>query len=107
MNARLLRIHRIKSLLLQQPQDSFLLYALALEHVGEQDLVTAKSIFEDLIHHQPDYLPTYYQLAKVYEALQMNDQAAHTYEKGIACAQTQKDAHALSELKAALDELLS
>jgi Tfp pilus assembly protein PilF len=105
MNARLLRINRIKSLLLQQPQDSFLLYALALEHVGVQDFVSAKSIFEDLIHHQPDYLPTYYQLAKVYEALQMNDQAVQTYEKGLLCAQTQQDAHTMSELKAALDEL--
>ena len=96
---------RLKQLLAfkeQTPDDPFILYALATEYVAGQDDAIAQTYFEQLVHHHPNYVGTYYHYGKLLERLQHYEQAVATYEKGIETAQKLNDRHAGNELKEAL-----
>ena len=99
------RIVMLQKMLEENPNDPFLLYALALEH-RKLDLNQALSWFERLLQQHADYLPTYYHAAALYIDLGQPQEAKLTYQKGIALAQQQQDAHALRELKNAYQNLL-
>lgn len=103
----------MKNLLLNQlltfynedPNDAFNIYALATEY-KKTNVPEALRLYLLLMQNHPNYLATYYHLAKLYEALQDRPSAITTYEKGIACATAQQSHHALKELKNAYQELL-
>jgi len=93
------RLEQLKSFYEDDPEDPFTRYALAQEHLKEDNLSRARILFEELVETDPDYVGTYYHLGKLYERLDRTDDALDTYERGIEVAQehgTQKD---LSELK--------
>lgn len=100
------RIEQIKAFLSETPNDPFLTYALAIEYVGMDNDQEAKRIFKELMHNHPDYHPSYYHLAKLYEREGNNTEAERVYEAGIALCQRLNERHALNELRSALDELL-
>ena len=89
----------------EDPSDPFNIYALATEY-KKSNIAEALRLFEFLINQHPTYLPTYYHLAKLYEALADKASAINAYEQGIACATAQLAHHALKELKNAYQELL-
>lgn len=99
------RIVQLQQMLQENPQDPFLLYALALEY-RKQDLEQANLYFSKLLQQHPAYLPTYYHAAALYTELGQPQEAKNTYEKGIALAQQQNDAHTLRELRNAYQNLL-
>jgi len=90
----------------KEPGDAFLNYALATEYIAMSEFEAGKEIFEKLVKNQPEYVPTYYHLAKLYERLDRAEDAEAMYEKGIAMAQQMGDQHAKSELHEALNNLL-
>jgi tetratricopeptide (TPR) repeat protein len=100
------RIEQIRSMLLKEPKDAFLLYALATEYVAGDELEEARSIFEDLVENQANYVATYYHLGKLYERIGLSEKAEKTYEKGIKVATDLKDMHARAELLEVLNSLL-
>ena len=51
-------IEQLNELLKENKKDTFLLYALALEHVKINDFLKAKNIFQQLIIEDPNYLAT-------------------------------------------------
>jgi hypothetical protein len=53
----------------------------------------------------PNYIGTYYHLAKLLETLQKTDQAIAVYEQGMEQAKLQNDQHSLNELRAAYEDL--
>jgi Tfp pilus assembly protein PilF len=99
------RLRQIEQMLADSPQDSFLLHALALEHIKAGDLQIAKNTFEQLLSANEQYVGSYYHLAKLYEKLEELDLAKNTYEKGIVIATQQKNTHAASELRSALEQI--
>lgn len=100
------RINKLKTFLEQEPNDPFLKYALATEYLASNNFQDALSLFENLILDHPDYIGTYYHLAKLYLKLNHKTQAIDIFEKGIMVAKSQKKQHALSELQNAYNELL-
>ena len=100
------RIQQLREFVNEDPKDPFNRYALALEY-QKVDLQKAVEIFELLLRDHPDYLPTYYQLGKLYLELTENEKAMQVFDSGIEKAQKQNDVKALKELKAARQELLS
>jgi uncharacterized protein HemY len=104
-NERIKRINQIESMLNIQPEDPFLTYALALEWANCDEDEKAKTILENLIEKDPEYIASYYQLGKIFEKLEQTEEAKATYKAGIAKALQQKDNHTLSELRSALQEL--
>ena len=99
------RIEKIKAFLQENPGDSFLKHALALEYVKIGDDATAQNVWEELLHSQPRYVGSYYHLGKLYERKEEEQQAIIVYEKGMKIAKAAGDNHAYNELRAALENM--
>ena len=99
------RVAQIKQLLALSPDDVFLNYALAMEHISVNDMPAAIQQLESVKAAHANYLPLYYQLAKCYEANQQNDLAISAYEAGMEVASKAGDRKTLNELRSALEEL--
>lgn len=89
----------------EDPNDAFNIYALATE-CKKHDLKEALKLYVEVENKFPEYIPTYYHLAKLYESMDLRHLAITTYEKGIGMAKTHKQAHALKELQSAFNELM-
>lgn len=83
----------------EDQSDPFILFALAKEYENLKETSKALEHFKLLEEQHPDYVGTYYHLAKLYEELDDVDAALSIYQKGIEIAESRKDHHALSELK--------
>ncbi|MCC7298573.1 MAG: hypothetical protein IT244_09595 [Bacteroidia bacterium] len=99
------RKSQILEFLKESPQDAFLNYALAQEHIGAGNDAEAEEIFRHLLLWHPNYVATYYHLGKLLERKQEVDAAKEMYKNGIEVAKSIKEQHALSELQSALLEL--
>lgn len=99
------RINKIQEFLKENPKDSFLQHALALEYVKLNDDSKAKGIFEKLLLENENYVGSYYHLAKLYERMQLIEKAVETYKKGMQIAKLAKDNHSFNELQAACEDL--
>jgi Tfp pilus assembly protein PilF len=99
------RIAKLKEFLQASPGDNFLKHALALEYIKIGDDPTAQSIFEEILTQDPDYIGSYYHLAKLLERTGDTDAAVKWYEKGMEVAKKAGDLHALGELRSAWEEL--
>jgi tetratricopeptide (TPR) repeat protein len=94
------RITQLLKFLEAEPNDPFLLYALATEY-NKSEPQKALAFYEKLLNEHPDYLPTYYHAAALYAELELQEKAGKTYQKGIEKARHAADHHALRELQAA------
>ena len=100
------RIEKLKSMLLQSPEDCFVYHALGLEYVKLNDFENALDYFNQVIFIDESYVGTYYHLAKTLEKLNEIEEAISIYEKGIEIAKLLKDNHARNELQMALDDII-
>ena len=98
------RIKLLEGFIKEDPSDPFNYYALALEY-AKKDKHKAIDIFKQLTKDRGDYLPTYYQLAKLYEQVGEIKGALNTYNEGILIARQQNDFKTQQELAAALEQL--
>jgi Tfp pilus assembly protein PilF len=99
------RIEKLLQFLAESKEDAFLKHALALEYVKIGELQKARTLFEEILFHDPAYIGSYYHLAKLLEALNENSLAITWYEKGMLAAQQAGDQHSYGELRSALEEL--
>jgi len=99
------RIEKLRAFLLENPADSFVQHALALEYIKLQDDASAKELFLQLLARDPGYVGSYYHLAKLLERQEDTDGAIHWYEAGMVRAKEAGDMHAYGELRGALEEL--
>ena len=99
------RVQKIKEMLLENPKDSFLCHALALEYIKLGNNDGARKLFESLLENEPGYIGSYYHLAKLLERTGDTDAAIKVYEKGMDEARKVGDDHSLSELRSAFEEL--
>lgn len=99
------RISQLLEFLKESPDDAFLNYALATEHVSSGEDAVAEEIFLKLLNQHPDYIATYYHLGKLLERKGQKNEAMDIYRKGIEKAKLTGERHSLSELQSALLEL--
>lgn len=99
------RIENLQNFLIEDPDDHFSRYALALEYQRLGDDTKAAELFSYLLEHVPDYLAAYYQYGKLLEKQQNAEKAAHIFKMGIAIAQKQGNGKTKRELESALSEL--
>ena len=92
------RIKELQKLLKKNPLDPFLIYAMTLEFVGKNNEFCLAS-FRKLLNEFPDYLPTYYQAAKLFANCGFVEEARATYEIGIEKITLSKNNKALEEIK--------
>ena len=100
------RIEKIKEFLQTNPTDNFLRHALALEYIKEGNDADAKILFEAILNESPNYIGSYYHLAKLLERINETEAAISCYEKGMQQAKAAKDNHAYNELQAAYEDLV-
>ncbi len=97
------RLELLKRYLEEDPSDSFLRYALALEFIKLNDNNHAYQQLEKLLNDDPDYLAGYYQAGKTAESLGLKNDSIKWYSKGIEVARMLKDQHTLNELSQAMN----
>lgn len=100
------RIAKIKAFLETAPKDNFLRHALALEFIKVGEDLAARELFEAILTESPDYIGSYYHLAKLFEKMEQTNLAIEWYEKGMEAAKLAKDNHAYNELQAAYEDLV-
>ncbi len=96
------RIQQIQEMLKNEPNDSFLNYALAIEYAKLNDIKKAIEIIEALLQRDENYLGAYYQLGHYYEETEQTEAAISIYNKGIVIAKQQNNKKTLGELNEAL-----
>ena len=99
------RLETLKNMVAQNPRDSFLRYGLAMEYRNAGDLETAVAEFRTLIAANPDYVAAYFHGGQTLERLSRTAEARELYRSGIEASRRTGDAHARSELEAALSLL--
>lgn len=96
------RINILKSILDTKPEDNFARYGLAMEYVKEGRHADAVEEFRAIIARDPSYSYAYYHGGQALEKMGRLKEAKGIYAQGIEAA---GDAHARSELQAALELL--
>ena len=95
------RLERLIEMRKDDPKDPFLIYAVAMEYQKAEQLELALTFYEELIENHPDYVGTYYHLAKLYEILKKTEEADACYQIGMKVARKLGDNHAYNELQSA------
>jgi tetratricopeptide (TPR) repeat protein len=90
--------------LVQDPNNSFARYGLALE-LAKTDPTAAWTHFAYLLSHDPDYSASYYQAGIFLIKQGRLDEARSVLAKGVQVTGRQGKQHAQAELQAALDDL--
>lgn len=96
------RIEQLQQMLLQEPNDAFLQYALGIEYFSIGNFTKSFEYFNTLLQQSPDYLAAYYQTGKCLEELKQVEEAKGIYTKGIELAKKQNKLKTLNELNEAL-----
>ena len=99
------RLDVLKSMVAQNPKDSFSRYGLAMEYRNAGDLEGAVREFRDLIAVNPDYAYAYFHGGQTLERLGRLEEAGEMYRAGIESATRSGDQHARGEIQGALDLL--
>lgn len=100
------RIEQIFQFLKEDPNDSFMNYALALEYIKESDLDLAVSQLYKTIELDPNYVAAYYQLGKVYESTGQMIKASEAYLKGMDLTKNDTNRKTYFEFKEAYNLLV-
>lgn len=95
------RLSKLLDFLESDPNDPFILYALATEYNAQNDKEKAYSFYLQLTDKHPDYVGTYYHLGKLLEKDGNKEKAIEIYQKGMQVARHKRDMHAFSELQGA------
>lgn len=93
------RIQQLLSLLEDDENDSFLLFALAKEYEKIEELEKAITVFERLHLSDPNYVGLYYHLASIYHETSLSEKAIRICTSGIEICKSKGDLHALAELQ--------
>lgn len=99
------RLQKLQEMEAAQPQDAFLKFAIAQEYMSGEQYAEALKYYTILITDFPDYVPTYYQLGKLYETTNEIEKAVSTYKTGVEKAQAVNDLKTVNELRVALWEV--
>lgn len=92
------RLEQLRAMLAEEPGDSFIRYAIALEVKRSGQMEEAATQLEQLLRDDPKYIACYYQLALVLVDLGRSDEAAHVCEAGALQCLTTGDRKARAEL---------
>lgn len=93
------RLLLLQEMLKEEPDSSFLLFAIAKEYEKLGDIPSAIETFLTLKEKDEGYVGLYYHLAKLYEEIEETAKALVIYKSGMEMAKKNKDQHALSELQ--------
>ncbi|MCZ2355472.1 MAG: tetratricopeptide repeat protein [Bacteroidia bacterium] len=100
------RLSQLLSFQEQDPNDTFITFALALEYVSLGEDEKACNLFDSIYQKKPDYVALYYQYGKLMEKLNRIEDAKRLYQEGIVYAEKMGEVRTRAELFTALQEML-
>jgi len=89
----------------RDPNDTFLLYGIALEHKKLGEGKAAIDFLDRVIAADPGYCYAYHQKGLIHESAGDVEAAKASYRAGIEAATKKGDEHARGEIQAALEML--
>lgn len=99
------RMQQLQRMLEREPDDTFLLYGLALEYKKLNDASRAIEHLNRVIELDPGYCYAYHQRGLIQESLGETESAKQSYRQGIEAATKKGDDHARGEIEGALSML--
>ena len=99
------RLEKLQQMLARDPNDTFLLYGIAMEHKKLNDPAAALEFFDRVTSLDAGYCYAYHQKGLVQESQGDLDAAKQAYQDGIAAATRTGDLHAKGEIEAALESV--
>lgn len=96
------RLEKLQKMLEREPQDTFLLYGIAMEHKKLNDSAAALEFLDRVTRLDSGYCYAYHQKGLIHESQGDADAAKQAYREGIQAAITKGDDHARGEIEAAL-----
>jgi len=99
------RMKSLQTMLQKEPDDLFLLYAIALEHKKAGEFADALRYLDQVVTKDALYCVAYQQAAQVHEMAGDVEAAKKAYRDGMAAAARKGDLHAKEEMEAALGML--
>jgi Tfp pilus assembly protein PilF len=95
-------MQQLRRMLEKEPNDLFLLYAIALEHKKAGEFADAQRYLAEVLKRDALYCVAYQQSAQVHEMAGDVEAAKQAYRAGIEAAGKKGDTHAMEEMQGAL-----
>jgi thioredoxin-like negative regulator of GroEL len=99
------RRESIEAMLAEDPGDTFLRYALAMELEKERNHEASLAQLRGLMADKPPYVPAYFRAGQQLASLGRVNEARTALRDGIEQARSQGDAHAAGEMSEFLSSL--
>jgi tetratricopeptide (TPR) repeat protein len=93
------RREQLEEMLADDPDDAFVRYGLAMEHVSEGNNEAAVRCLQELIERSADYVPAYQQAGQALVRLGRAGEAREMFTRGVAVARQQGNQHAAEEMQ--------
>lgn len=97
------RLDKLLAMLAKSPQDTFLLYAAAMEYRKADDADRAIEYLDRVLAVDADYAYAYFQKGELLQKQGRREAARATFAAGVEAARRRGDAKAISELSSALE----
>jgi len=96
-------IEQLLTLKAENPDDPFILYALAMEYKKNGAHQSAERYYQILVDKHPLYGGTYYHYAQLLENIGEEVKADSIYQKGLSILKENEDSHLYNELSQAYE----
>jgi hypothetical protein len=101
------KLAALTEILAADPGNAFARYGLAMEHIARANPDAALAEFATCTVRNPDYVPAYQMSAQTMVTLGQTEAALERLHEGIAAANRTGNQHALAEMEAMREELLT
>lgn len=99
------RLEKIRQMLIAEPRDLFLRYALAMELDSSGQPEESLMAYHELMRDQPAHVPSFFRAGQLLIRMGRIDEAKSLLEKGIRHALDQGDTHASGEMNELLESI--
>jgi Flp pilus assembly protein TadD len=99
------RKQQLEEMLAEDPNDAFLRYGLAMEHISAGDNAAAVDCFRQLLDVDATYVPAYMQGGLALQRLGRDTEARDFWQRGVTQARKQGNQHAADEMQGMLENL--
>ena len=99
------RREKIEAMLVDEPEDQFLRYTLALELEKEEDSARSLELLAGLTKDSSPYVPAFFMAGQQLARLERVNEARSYLRDGIEAARTSGDSHAAGEMSEFLASL--
>ena len=99
------RREQLEAMLVNDPNDTFLRYALAMELDSAGEYERGIEMFRGLMQDSPPYVPAFFMLGQLLARVDRAEESRRVLAEGIEQAQGQGDLHAAGEMSEFLASL--